>query len=90
MDKDPRAEASLPQRLLCAGPASESLCPLLPRTPYDTFTDGILGPTETLATLSIVEVKRGFRHKRTQALIMQEGCELVGWLENLLTPHSIQ
>lgn len=59
MDKDPRAEASLPQPLLCAGPASESLCPLLPRTPYDTFTDGILGPTETLAKLSIVEVKRG-------------------------------
>jgi hypothetical protein len=60
-----------------------SFTPMFGKNSYNTITDGVLRVrvSKTLAPLSIIEVKERMRQKRTSAIIMQEGCELAGWLK---------
>ncbi|GFF59304.1 hypothetical protein IFM51744_09869 [Aspergillus udagawae] len=64
-----------------------SFTPMFGKGGYNTVTDGVLRVSKTLAPLSIVEAKKRVRYKRTAAIIMQEGCELVGWLKE--SSHSL-
>jgi hypothetical protein len=64
-----------------------SSTPMFGQGGYNTVTDGILRVSKVLAPLSIVEAKKRVRNKRTAAMIMQEGCELMGWLKE--SSHSL-
>ncbi|GIK05125.1 hypothetical protein Aspvir_009227 [Aspergillus viridinutans] len=64
-----------------------SFTPFFGKGGYNTVTDGVLRVSKTLAPLSIVEVKKMMRYKRTAAIIMQEGFELLGWLKE--SSHSL-
>ncbi|OQE83478.1 hypothetical protein PENNAL_c0032G01035 [Penicillium nalgiovense] len=49
---------------------------------FSAFTDGGLRSKSTMDILAIVEVKKRMRTDNTPPILIQEACEVVGWLMN--------